>query len=55
VQFLLGLYTILPHCQYCMVYGIYKGGRAGVVYCAVVVQKYCNRVSKVDGGGSKYI
>jgi len=35
-----------------MVYGIYKGSRVGVVYCAVVVQEYCNRVSKVDGGGS---
>ena len=26
------------HCQYGMVYGIYKGGRVVVVYCALVVQ-----------------
>ena len=32
-----GLHTILA-CQSCMVYGIHKGGRAGVVSCALVVQ-----------------
>ena len=34
---LVSLYTIL-HCQYCMVYGIRKGGSSGVVYCAIEVQ-----------------
>jgi len=41
------------HCQYCMVYGIHEGGRVGVVYCALVVQWYCNSVSDADGGGNK--
>jgi len=36
-----------------MVYGIHKGGRVGVVYCASVVHWYCNRVSNADGGGNK--
>jgi len=31
-------FTRYCHCQYCMVYGMYKGGRVGVVYCALVVQ-----------------
>ena len=34
-----------------MVYGIHKGGRWGGVYCAVVVQKYCNTVGVAGGGG----
>jgi len=31
-------FTRYCHCQYCMVYGMYKGGRVGAVYCALVVQ-----------------
>ena len=41
-------FTRYCHCQYCMVYGIYKGGRVGVVWCALVVQWYCNSVSEAD-------
>jgi len=47
-------YTRYCHCQYCMVYCIHKGGRVGVVYCALVVQLYCNSVSNADGGGGQY-
>jgi len=32
-----GLYTIFCY-QYCMVYGIQKGGRGGVVYWPIAVQ-----------------
>jgi len=31
--------------QYCMVYGIPKGARRGLVYCPIAVQKYCNSMS----------
>jgi len=31
-------FTRYCHDQYCMVYGLLKGGREGVVYCAVAVQ-----------------
>ena len=34
-----------------MVYSIHKGGRGRGVYCAVVVQHYCNSVG-ITGGGS---
>jgi len=34
-----------------MVFGIQTGGRWGFVYCAMVVQKSCNRVSNAGGGG----
>ena len=37
--------------QYCMVYGIQKGGRWLGVYCATVVQSYCNGVGFASGGG----
>ena len=32
--------TFTRYCndQYCMVYGLLKGGRGGVVYCAIAVQ-----------------
>ena len=49
-------FTRYCHGQYCMVYDIHKGGRrgsGGVVYCALVVQKYCNSVSNPDGGGDE--
>jgi len=39
--------------QYCMVYGIKRRGRWGGVYCAMVVQSYCNRVGFAGGGGNK--
>jgi len=31
---------------------VHKRGRVGVVYCALVVQQYCDRVSNADGGGN---
>jgi len=34
-----------------------EGGRRGGVYCAMVVQKYCNRVGfagEGEGGGEQY-
>jgi len=31
-------FTRYCHYQYCMVYGIHKGGWEGGVYCAIVVQ-----------------
>jgi len=34
-----------------MVYGIQKGGREGVVYCAMGVQYYCHSVGITGGGG----
>jgi len=36
-----------------MVYGLVKGGRGGVVHCAVVVHLFCNRVGFAGGRGSK--
>jgi len=39
--------------QHRTVYGLLKGGRGGVVYCAMVVQSYSNRVGFAGGGGSK--
>jgi len=32
-------------------YGIQKGGRGGVVYCAIIVQSYCTRVGNAGGRG----
>jgi len=37
------------HYQSCMVYGIQKGGRGGVVYCAIDVHEYCNSVGNANG------
>jgi len=37
------------------VYSVQKGGRLGVVYCALVVQSYCNTVSNANGGGNTRI
>jgi len=31
-------FTRYCYYQYCMVYGIHKRGRVGVVYCALIVQ-----------------
>ena len=31
-------FTRYCHYQYCVVYGIHKGGRGGVVYCAIDVE-----------------
>jgi len=31
-------FTWYCHDQYCIVYGLLKGGRTGVVYCAIAVQ-----------------
>jgi len=50
---LLLAFTRYCHHQYCMVYGIQQGGRwCGGVYCAMVVQQYCNRVGFATGGGN---
>ena len=38
--------------QNCMMYGIRKKSRGGVVYCAKVVQSYCNRVNTAGGRGN---
>jgi len=40
----------IPNIMY-GVYDIQKGGRGGVVYCAMVVQQYCNRVGFGCEGG----
>jgi len=42
-------FTRYCYYQYCMVYGIPKGGRGGVVYCPIAVQSYCNRVGNAGG------
>jgi len=44
-------FTGYCHDQHCRVYGLLKGGRGGVVYCAMVVQWYCHRVGFAVGGG----
>jgi len=31
--------------------GIQMGGRGGVVYCAIVVQSYCNSAGNAGGRG----
>jgi len=36
-----------------MVYGIQKGGRGGVVYCALDIHQHCNSVGNADGRGNK--
>jgi len=46
-------FTQYCHYQYCMMYGIHRGGRVGVVYRAFVLQQYCNSVSNAGGGGDK--
>ena len=40
------------HHQYCMVYGINRGGRWRGVYCAMGGQLCCNRVGFASGGGN---
>jgi len=42
------LYTIRP----LPISAIPKEGRRGVVYCAIVVQSFCNRVGNARGGGA---
>ena len=37
--------------QYCMMYGIRRGGRWRGVYCAMAVHAYCNRVGFAGWGG----
>jgi len=37
-------FTGYCHLQYCIVYGIQRGGRRGGVYCVMCVQWYCNSV-----------
>ena len=46
--------TFTRYCdyQYCMVYGIRKGGRGGGRICAIVVHSYCNRVGNAGRGGN---
>ena len=46
----LGLYTILP---LPILYGVWqtKGGRGGVVYCAIYVQQYYITAGNSDGRG----
>jgi len=39
--------------QYCLVYGIQKGGRGGVVYCPIAVQEHCNSVGNAGGRGNE--
>ena len=49
----LGLHTILP---LQILYGVWHtngGSGEGVVYCATVLQKYCNGVGFAVGGGNK--
>jgi len=36
-----------------MVYSTQKGGWEEIVYCAIVVQYYCNRVGNADGEGQE--
>jgi len=45
-------FTRYCHQQYSIVYGILTGGRWEGVYCAMVVQQYCNRVCFASGGGA---
>jgi len=47
-RYIFGLYTIL-HCQYCIVYGIRKGGSWGVVCCAIDVHYHCTIVGNASG------
>ena len=42
-------FTRYCYSQYCMVYGIHKGVRVGVVYCPITVQWYCNSVGNAGG------
>jgi len=44
-------FTRYCYCQYCIVYGIQKGARGGVVYCAIYVQKYCSTAGNAGGRG----
>jgi len=44
----LGLYTTLPSP---ILYGINRGVGGGSVYCAMVVQKCCNRIGLAGGRG----
>jgi len=42
-------FTRYCYYQCCMVYGIYKGGREGVLYCSIDVKQYCNSVADAVG------
>jgi len=44
-------FTRYCHYQYCMVYGINRGSRGGVIYCARVAQSYCRSVGDANGRG----
>jgi len=43
------------YCRYqlCMVHGVQKGGWRGIVYCAIVVQSYCNSMGNADWEGQE--
>jgi len=45
-------FTRYCRCPNGMVCGIRRESRGGVVYCANVVQSYCNRVSNAGGRGN---
>jgi len=47
--------NITRYCHYQdrMVYSVQKGGRGGVVYCAIVVQSYCNSAANAGGRGQE--
>jgi len=49
------LHNIIAITNIIWVYGINKGDRRGVAYCAMVVQLqlYCNRVGFAGGGSTK--
>jgi len=38
--------------NFCMVYGIQKGGQWASVYCEMGTQQYCNSVGFASGGGA---
>jgi len=46
-------FTQYCHYQYFIVYGIKGGAGGGGVYCAMVVELYCNRVGFAGGGGGE--
>jgi len=53
ILFWIGLYTILASP---IVYGVWhtkEGGSVGGVYCAMVVQQYCDRVTVAGGRGQE--
>ena len=45
-------FTRYCHLQYCMVYSKTRRSQWAGVYCAMLVQDYCNRVGIAGGGGA---